>query len=697
MSVQRLSRSDLRIETNDQGFVLGESLVGDPVTNEENAWRNVNSDFNSMTIQRSVQVEKGVLFRPEASTLTLRTPSQEYMDGVFGKSIRVFWKNALLFQGTVRSAKLSSSAEPNGDKTFMTITAVDNVDFANQYVLYNYSAPEQTVGDRAVNATSGTGIEMVTINCMRPLAARASTNIKLMTVLQEASDAQVARFYSDRAGRLVMNGLRPGEPTITFSDVPEIANTLRYRNINMDNNLTNTITGVVVVAKGDETLSMYRKHDSAIVTHEEVYEVDLPLAPEYLDAWIDSFPLRGYTLLEPSGLTTYWQDAMIDLDLTDLVAIQWKGRNYRSGVSGITYDIRPDEDYGLRWNVNVDLIPGHLIEFSSIVAPSPVRNFKAFATDPHTVELSWERPSMPAEQTGYMLRYADGPQAPVTPNDGILLGQFPLGTTSFTLTNQPSRDQNSYAIWAITDNPNVYSGVMTTTAITPEVMPTAVRNLTIVKTRGTPQAGYVTSMTHTLDWDSPETMGDMKRTMIVYTLDGTAPSLNNGKRVFTAGSASQSIANIPVTFSDYNKTAKYAVYPETINGQYGPVVTTQLDTNEQIPASSATSLENVPMPGYSPRLVRIKWQNVEASSVDFSTYRIEYNVNQAGPPNVPGSGTLLMQVTPATAINQGYKISETQYQYEAWLPIGSNIKVAVFTQTLGGKYGYSWNAIQTPA
>lgn len=692
MSIQRYDKSDLRIETRDRGFVIGESLIGDTITSEANAWRLVNSDFSQMTLRRSVQVEKGVLFRPESSSLSLRTPSQDYMDGIFGKALRVFWKDTLLFQGNIRSAKLSSQAEADGDDTtYMIITATDNITYANSYVLYNYSAPEETVNDRAVTACSGTGIEMVTINCMRPLAARASTNIKLMTVLQEASDAQVARFYSDRAGRLVMNGLRPGEPTITFSDQPSIVGTSRYRTVNMDENLNNTITGVVAQAKQDETLALYKKDDSAVVTHEEVYEIDLPLAPENYSAWLDSFPLRGYTSMEPSSLSTYWQDELIDLDLTDLVAIQWKGRSYRAGVAGLTYDIRPDRDYGLKWNVNIDLMPGHLIEFSSVVAPSPVRNFKAIATDPHTVDITWERPVLPAEMTGYMLRYADGPQPPVSQNDGMLLGVFPLGTTSFTLTNQPSRDLNSYAIWAVTDNPNVYSGIVTTNAITPEVIPSAVTNLTAVKGHNAYQQGYVTQMWHQISWENPVTMGDAASWLIRYTTDGTEPTpTTNGTTQGLWGITGSKTVKLTYSLANLNKTIRIAVFVKTINGQYSPGAYLTVNSNETIPGPVSSTLENISMPGYSPRLVRVRWTPTNESNPDFFVYRIEYNVNQPGPVTVPGTGTLIGEFTRESAAQAGYT-------YDAWVAINSNVKFTIFAKTNGGKYGYGWNSIQTPA
>lgn len=687
----RLDAHDLRIETNDQGFIIGSSLIGDVITDEASAWREVRTDFSNMTLTRTVSVDKGVLFRPEASQLKLRTPTEDYMNGVFGKSIRVFWKNQLLFQGEIRNATLSSQAEADGNKTYMVISAIDSVDKANSYILYNYSAPEETVQDRVADATAGTGIELVTINCLRPMAARASTNIKLMTVLQEASDAQLARFYSDRQGRLIMDGLRPGEPVITFSDNHAVPGHTEYSSLDMAESVVNTITGAFVSAKQDETMFAIKRHDSAVVMHEEQYEIDLPLVQENFEAWAESFPLLGYTRLEPSGLNTYWQDELIDLDLTELVTIQWKGKVYRSGIKGINMDIKPDHDNGLVWNVSLDLIPGHLIEFSSVIAPSPVNDFLAIGTTPSTVDLTWKRPSMPATMTGYMLRYADGPVAPATQNDGILLGVFPTTQTSYTLTNQPSRDQNSYSIWAVTDSPTVSSGVVTTTAITPEIIPSAPTSVVATKGHNAYQAGYVTQMWHDITWNVPTTMGDAEYWVVRYTTDGTTPTATTGTSASTFPIAGNT-RKVRITYgtSSLNKTVKVGVFTKTYNGQYGPGTIITTDSNEQIPEASASTLTNVSMPGYSPRLVRIKWTKITETNPDFFVYRIEYNVNQTGPVTTPGTGTLVGEWTRESAATDAYT-------HDVWVAIGSNIKFTIFTKTYGGKYGYGWNSIQTPA
>ena len=205
----------------------------------------------------------------------------------------------MLFIGHIKSTTYSSAATNDGPKTFMTINAVGITESTNKSVAFDYSRPEETAGVRA--NTLSPSLVVDAINCNRLMAVRGSSNIKWMTVLQETSDAQLARFYVSKDNVLTMDGNPSPEPTVFFSDDPGVEGRTDYNSVAMAEQLENTITAIGVQAKQDETLKATNRHPSAVVVHEETYEADLPLRQNEIDAWAASFPLLGFTRLEPSA------------------------------------------------------------------------------------------------------------------------------------------------------------------------------------------------------------------------------------------------------------------------------------------------------------------------------------------------------------------------------------------------------------
>lgn len=606
-----LSAADLHIETNDNGFILGQSFLGDTITDEENVWREVRTDFSSLSLTRSVSVEKGVLFRPEAATLTLRTPTTVYMSGVFGRRVRILWKDEVLFVGEVKSASLASNAEHEGDKTYMNITAVGLVEHVNNYVLYNFSAPQQNAGERITTAVP-LGLDVSVNNCLRPMAAREASNIKLISVLQDASDAQIARFYVDKQNALIVDGSPAADPVVVFSDDHSLPGHVCYRNVNMSENLANTITGVVVEAKQDESLTAINRHPSAVVTHEESYQIDLPVDQTEVTAWAQSFPLMGYTRLEPSSLDTYWQDGLAALELTQLVDIYWKGNYYRAGVKAINFDIRPDHEDGLEWDVKVDLMPGHLLEFTSIIAPSEPNAFEAVVLDDHNIELSWARPALPNNMNGYELRVAQG-SIPPDRTDGVVVASLGNDVTTFTHAGLTSNTEYAYSLWATTTNALVGSKRVTAVAKTRETVPTAVRNLTVVK-GGSPDL-------HTLTWTAPALPGDVASYDVRYRTDGIDPTPTTGTQAALVPYGTNTLTQSGLV---RNRTYRWGVFPKTGLGAYGPGAFVTRDTNETLPSAP----RNVDAYATAYNNVHLHW-DAPATVGDMNRYVVRWDYNSA--------------------------------------------------------------------
>lgn len=648
--------NNLSIETDDAGFVLGQSLLGTTLSSEGIQWRAVNADFTSLSITRSVQTQSGVLFRPEAANLTVVTRVEDYFSGVTGQRIRVKWNGAVIFLGEMQSATLQSDAtitanEP--DNTYMTIQAVGLVANLNDYVLTGYQRSQETVATRLTSSFIPAPYSITVNNCNRVLAARGVSNVKLFTVLAEATDAQIARVYVDCNNTLVVDGDPAPDPVITFG--PESGQT-GFRSVAWDQNTNNTITTVVAQAKQDNTIYAEASYPNAVILHQESYTVDLPTDQTEVSAWAQSFPLQGYAGVEPSSLDTFWQDELVNLELLHLVEIVWRGHTYQAGVSGISHSITPDPlTGGLVWNVSLSLMPAHLLEYSPVLAPSIPPAFTASPASDHSINLSWQAPSLPNQMNGYEIRMSQGTTPPQTLSDGSLVALPTVGETSYTVTGLDSSVTYSFSLWAVTSNAAVYSKMVTAQATTPETIPGAPQGLTAVKTNTT---------THALSWTPPSAPGtNIASYELRYRTDGVNPTATTGSQFATINYGTNSYTAINLS---RNITVHWGLFPKTQLGAYGPGAFATQNTNETVPG--AVPNLTVTAPNYE--TLSASW-GAASPLTDFDHYHVEDKVGSA--PTTPGSGNLWVDTT-TTSHSSGAAMNTNYY-------------VSVWPVTKGGLYG----------
>ena len=66
-----LDPTDLHIETDDAGFILGQSRLGDSLGSEATVWLERKGQIHSLSMTRAVAVDAGVQFSPVTPTLTV--------------------------------------------------------------------------------------------------------------------------------------------------------------------------------------------------------------------------------------------------------------------------------------------------------------------------------------------------------------------------------------------------------------------------------------------------------------------------------------------------------------------------------------------------------------------------------------------------------------------------------------------------
>jgi hypothetical protein len=663
----KVNPADLHIETDDAGFILGQSLLGDQLGSEATVWLERSGEIHSVSMSRAVEVSAGVQFSPANATLTVVMAHDSLKDGAFGKRIRLRYKDSVEFTGEVKIVDVNYSIQNNKAKTAVRIQAIGIVERFNRLVLNDLQRPEETAGIRAASLIVSSDVVIEANNCNRLMAARGQSTVKLMTVLKETANTQLARFYVDKRNVLILDGDPSPEPVIFFSDDPAVEGRTDYRSVAMKQDVENTITAASVVTKQsmkvtdtagqeqDVQLTAVVRHPSAVVTHEELYEVDVPLRQNEVDAWAQSFPLLGFTRMEPAQLVCAWQDELDALELTEIVSIQKDGQTYRAGVKAIRYDIVANQD-GMTWTVSLELLPGHLVEYTPVIAPSDPKRFKAVAVNDHRIDLSWSAPALRNSFTGYELRYAQGPKPPATRTQGTLLATVNDDIVSYSHTGISSATRYSYSIWAVTTNPAVSSNAVTTGAATPETIPSAVRSVTAAKT---------STAVHKLTWLPPVSPGtDIDHYMI------------RGSNQPPSATGDYWFADVPYGTNTWtstngqlglNQVVHWGVWAVTRGGAVSEVARVSQNTNETVP--SGVGNLSVIAPAYNS--VNVSW-TPSANVTDLNHYRVAWFINGG---RAPGA-------------NEGYQIGTsgtsvglTQVQMNSWHD------VSVFPITNGGLVG----------
>lgn len=473
------------------------------------------------------------------------TYTYEWTGGANASTSRKVHKDTpkVLFTGTVTGSRVASVPGEDGPEYRLTITATDTTDELAKEVLTGYTRPAETAGDR-LRALGRSNMRVIDAN--RPMAALSEPeNPLVMEVMQDAADAQLARFYVDAENFVVVDANAAESPVVAFSDQHDTEHVC-YRSLDMGEDLANSISGVVVTAKQDNTKTVNRVADVQHVLNHERYELDLPYATDAdLTAWAAGFPLHGYTQLEPVALDTYFQEELLGVELASLISILQDGRFFESGVKGISHSITPK-----KWDVSYDLMPGHMLRYETITKPSPVESL-AFTSTTNSITLTWGEPMEASSLDRYMVRYSTG-GTPPSLTTGTLLYEGTNRTA--TLDSLDSNATYSFSVWPMTTAPGVNGDVRSITAKTAEVVPSAVRAFTATA------ASYKKV---DLKWTAPVTMGDIKDYWI-----------SDGTNVTYASGSATSASRVTVGGRSYT----FTIRPRTVNNTLGPAVTATVTT-----------------------------------------------------------------------------------------------------------------------
>lgn len=700
-----LSAYDLHIETNDEGFVLGKSLLGAHLGSAAGSWREVRTDFSNLSLKRSVSLDKGVLFRPEAPVLSLTTRAEDYYPGVFGRLIRVRWKNDVLFVGTIKNSSVSSQAKREGkDVTNVTISAIGIVDEVNNFVLYNFSAPSQTVAQRiAAVKPANTVIHSYGVD-IRVMAAKGQSSPTLLEALQDAADVAQARFYVNKYDELVMDATPAPEPAVLFSDDATDTNRVLYSNVNMQNGLANTITGIVVTAKSDqaqEKTFAVAEHPTANVTHEESYVVDVPVEQGALEAWAESFPLKGKVEQAPVSIQTEWQDGLSTIELTDQVDIKWKENGYRAGVKTITYDLSAMPANELRWNVTYDLFPGHLLGFNRVNAPSAVKNFtiggvylpEVNGYSPTQHVFYWQAPDVPNDFTHYEIRMtrnglSNQPEkAPVGQNDGEQVvfirkedatpANYNIEGSNFngfsaTIGGLDQETNYWYSIWAVTANPDVRSPVVSGWSKTYLATPSAPQNFRVTPF---PEGPNFPFQAMRFEWDNPESVA-IRMSDYIITVSNTNPQPTLADEVATNALIPRwGMNEINGYGYSLNTTFYFAIRAKNALGWYGPAAYAASSTQEAIPSP----VRNVRTTVNAYNSITLNW-DAPLTTGALAWYLVRWDFGGAPGLNTGRLWTRVPSTTRSLTFNSE---GNTTYGFTVW------------PQTVGLRYGTSGSTVVT--
>lgn len=449
----------------------------------------------------------------------------------------------VLFTGTITGSRVASVPGDDGPEYRLTIEATDTTDALAKEVLTGYTRPAETAGDR-LRALGRSNMRVIDAN--RPMAALLDPdNPQVMEVMQDAADAQLARFYVDAENFVVVDANAADSPVVAFSDQHDTEHVC-YRSLDMGEDLANSISGVVVTAKQDNTITVSRMADVQHVLNHERYELDLPYATDAdLSAWAAGFPLHGYTQLEPVRLDTYFQESLLNVELASLVSILQDGRLFESGVKGISHSITPS-----KWDVSYDLMPGHMLRYETITKPSAVESL-SFTSTSNSITLTWNEPMEASSLDRYMVRCSTG-GTPPTLTTGTLLYEGTNKTA--TLGSLDSNATYSFSVWPLTTAPGVQGDVRSLTAKTAEIVPSAVTGFTATA------ASYKKV---DLTWTAPAIMGDIKDYWI-----------SDGTNVTYASSSATSASRVTVGGRSYT----FTIRPRTVNNTLGPATTATVTT-----------------------------------------------------------------------------------------------------------------------
>lgn len=596
---------DLHLETDGNGFILNQSYLNeDTLIAAADTWLEVKTDFTSIEVTRSVAVDNGVQFRPEASTMVVRTRKTDYMDKTFGKNLRLRWQDTVLFQGRIKSSTLDSSPL---DGEVMVLHAVDAFEDLTRYVRYNFSAAEQTVQVRLQNLVP----DALVTNCDRLIRAQAQRTDKLVDLVQEATDVQLARFYTNAQNQLVIDGDAAPAATVLFSDNHGTPNHVCYKNLQFEEDLENVITSIVVVSSDrvtdsngnevDVSYSATASHPNAVVTRQEKFDLMLPVRQAEVNAWAASFPVNSHTRLLPASLDTTWDSALTDIELLHLVRVMWKGKSYDAGIKAIKHSITPS-----KWNVGLTFMPGHLLTFNSVIQPSEPVNFRVSGVTDTTVSLAWDRPVVAADVTGFELRYNLGTVPPLTRSQGTFAATLPASARTFTHTGRGSNVDYAYSLWAVTSNALLYSDAVTAQANTLETIPNAITNFVAAKTTDT--------RTHNLTWTAPTAPGDDVVSYVIRAKAGAQPTASTYDAQWTVayGATSFSATNL-----GRNKTFTYGIWTRTAEGLYGPVSYASQNTNETVPGPMTLTTQAL-----NSSTVRLNW-TTPTNTQDLGSFKVQ--------------------------------------------------------------------------
>ena len=447
-------------------FILDQSrLDTDPMF----TYTNMLGDFTSLTINHACSIDGTTQFRPEASTLSLTTENMDVTQGLFGMNIVCDYDGVRVFDGFISSVAVNADVE----RESVTIQATSGTLAINNIVVENYSAPAESVTARFNRLGTGLArplsLEPRADGKLSAMGAITDYSGTLFNLFQDLSDYGQARFFVTKAGTVVIDQTLPTVPVVTFKD-EAATDALSYYSIGLAENLDFTVSKVFGVAAYDENVATSYQEPNSKVDRQERYVVNVQNAAG-LSEWVAEYPTKASVQTAVTEVSTPWNDALLPLEVSDLVVAYYKEERYAGVVTGINYSINPK-----RWVVGLQLAPSHIVKFKAD-APSLPRNFVSSAQTKNSISLSWTAPEVQTGFTGYQLRRITD-NLPPEKNQGVVVATLGAGATSFVDSGVAAGRQYSYSLFATTAFTDVYSDPATKTLSSGEDMPPAVSGFT---------------------------------------------------------------------------------------------------------------------------------------------------------------------------------------------------------------------------
>lgn len=442
-------RSDLEFATASPGFVLGESLLGDPL-GADGVYTPLAADFTSMSIVSPCAVEDGLFVHREVETcnLTATLPDMVELEGL---RLRVTYQGVVVFAGTVRQSSWVEIIDTRGEhmagnvgvksyrvslvatsgeeafaraatppRNFNNVSSANRlgswlgatVDIADAAPAADIDGPlldntRAAVSDRRLQYASDTysnlldemrdQLRLTNLHYRFDPSGPAVRVIANSRWLGGTDEASALRFTDDPA-----SDTQTGGGAYTHAD-----RTVSYTSRQVGSDPSMFVKGVTVtVTDSSEVETTYGPFRATNAYAEDV-DIDVgrnSLAGEELArAWAATLPLRiksrpfTQTLSMPLQSTKQLGETGSGPGMALLEA---DGVTERIAVLGVTHTVTPT-----RWTVEYECGPEHLISRRSQLDPYAVTDLAVaqVSSGPPGVQFDWTTPDLPGGQMFYVI------------------------------------------------------------------------------------------------------------------------------------------------------------------------------------------------------------------------------------------------------------------------------------------------------